>query len=366
MKQVSLLLVCVFTHAITHAQVKIGLTPGTSHPAAILELEAGNRGLLLPRLSQAEMLGVATDGLSRGLLIYNTDSDRLYLFDGGNWRPMQYGGVNSHWLLTGNSGSNAGNHFVGTTDSVDLVFRTNNLRRFTVKANGYAGLGTADPISALDIVNNGAGDGFDDINIRSFNNTGGPALLLARARGTGNSPVNLQTNDFLGILNFAGRVNGNTTGLSSIIANYTGDGTTVLSTMSFRTSGAQGMLLNDKGWLTIGNSTVSAQATADIQGSVRFRVAVPTNTSVYTVTSTDLMVYVSLGIGPSAIALPSTPDFDGHFIIIKNSGAASVSLSTGSGALICTGTACSTLGAGKVIGLVGKAFGNTTDWIQVF
>jgi hypothetical protein len=40
------------------------------------------------------------------------------------------------WTMTGNSGSNPSTQFIGTTDNVDLSFRTNNSEALRVKANG--------------------------------------------------------------------------------------------------------------------------------------------------------------------------------------------------------------------------------------
>ncbi len=362
-----LILICS-TCTLVMAQVKISALPGTPHPAALLDLESNNGGLLLPRLTTGEMGNVSTNAQSKGLLIFNTDSNSLFVFDGLNWRPVQYVSPVSQWLLGGNSNINAANQFIGTIDSVDLNFRTNNRLRFTVKANGLTGIGTGDPISALDIVAFNKSDAADDINIRTYSNAAGPALLLYRARTAGSVPANLQNGDFLGILNFGGEVNGNNTGLSSIIANYTGNGTTTLSSLSLRTSGNQGMFLNDKGWLTIGNNSQSAGATADIQGSLRYKFSTPTGNTLYTLTNTDLMVIVTEGVGPNTIALPASGDFDGHFIIIKNNKLTAVSISAGTSVLTCNGggTGCSSLGAQRVIGLVGQFNGNTMNWIQIF
>ncbi|MCX8532730.1 hypothetical protein OEA66_10235 [Chryseobacterium sp. KC 927] len=42
----------------------------------------------------------------------------------------------SSWSLTGNSGTNPQNNFIGTTDANNLVFKTNNVIRFQVTGNG--------------------------------------------------------------------------------------------------------------------------------------------------------------------------------------------------------------------------------------
>ncbi|MHB8392205.1 MAG: hypothetical protein ACYDBH_21950, partial [Acidobacteriaceae bacterium] len=44
-----------------------------------------------------------------------------YYYTGTAWVPIMGAG----WLLTGNSGTTPGTNFFGTTDSVDLVAKTN-------------------------------------------------------------------------------------------------------------------------------------------------------------------------------------------------------------------------------------------------
>ncbi|NMR35633.1 hypothetical protein HIO71_15755 [Chryseobacterium aquaticum] len=44
--------------------------------------------------------------------------------------------LNAQWSLTGNSGTNPNNNFLGTTDNQDLVFRTNNQERLKMKNDG--------------------------------------------------------------------------------------------------------------------------------------------------------------------------------------------------------------------------------------
>lgn len=45
------------------------------------------------------------------------------------------------WNLSGNSGTNGSNNFVGTTDNQDLVFKTNNTERIRINSNGNIGVG---------------------------------------------------------------------------------------------------------------------------------------------------------------------------------------------------------------------------------
>ncbi|MCC6384278.1 MAG: tail fiber domain-containing protein [Bacteroidia bacterium] len=56
------------------------------------------------------------------------------------------------WLTSGNAGLNNGINFLGTTDNVDLRFRTNNLERVTIKANGRIGIWTNNPSTWLHVI----------------------------------------------------------------------------------------------------------------------------------------------------------------------------------------------------------------------
>jgi hypothetical protein len=63
----------------------------------------------------------------------------------------------SDWALLGNGGTNAGTHFVGTTDNVDLVVRTNNTEGMRITNAQRVGIGTTTPVVKVE-VNSGASD----------------------------------------------------------------------------------------------------------------------------------------------------------------------------------------------------------------
>jgi hypothetical protein len=48
----------------------------------------------------------------------------------------------NRWSIQGNSGTNADSNFVGTLDNKPLHFRTNNIQRMSILANGAIGIGT--------------------------------------------------------------------------------------------------------------------------------------------------------------------------------------------------------------------------------
>ena len=57
----------------------------------------------------------------------------------------------SAWTILGNSGTNAAINFVGTTDNVDFVVRTNNIEKARFLTNGNIGINTIAPTQKLDV-----------------------------------------------------------------------------------------------------------------------------------------------------------------------------------------------------------------------
>ena len=62
------------------------------------------------------------------------------------------------WLLTGNTGTNPSTNFIGTTDNIDWVMKTNNIERARIKSSGRFGVNTSSPMSKLALVDRFSGD----------------------------------------------------------------------------------------------------------------------------------------------------------------------------------------------------------------
>lgn len=135
----------VLSSAITLGQnVGINSTGATPNASAGLDIDFTNRGVLIPRVAlTATNSAVPITTPATSLLVYNTAtagagttavSPGYYYWDGAAWVRFSMDG--NDWRILGNAGTNATNHFIGTTDLVDFVGRTNNVERFRVSRNG--------------------------------------------------------------------------------------------------------------------------------------------------------------------------------------------------------------------------------------
>lgn len=112
-----------------HAQ-NVGIGTNTPNASAILDITSNNKGLLIPRITQAQVNAISNP--STGLLIFQTDGTAGFYYNSGtpaapSWTIIASGN-NGGWGLSGNSGTNAANNFIGTTDEQSLIFKVNNFK----------------------------------------------------------------------------------------------------------------------------------------------------------------------------------------------------------------------------------------------
>ncbi len=173
----------------------VGINTLTPDPSAGLDINFNNKGLLIPRVALQSNTDVNTiPSPATALLVYNTNplmtngDVGFYFWNGTQWQtavglagPQGVPGItgpqgptgatgpqgptgvgytltgaqfnpngtltlitdqgnvsstNGVWLTNGNVGTNSGVNFAGTTDNNSLVFRTNNINRMSIQANG--------------------------------------------------------------------------------------------------------------------------------------------------------------------------------------------------------------------------------------
>jgi hypothetical protein len=88
------------------------------------------------------------------------------------------------WGLTGNAGTTAGTNFLGTTDSKDLVIKTNGTERVRVNTSGNVGIGSSSPSQKIDVSGNMKFSG-----ALMPNGDAGTSGYVLISQGSGNPPV---------------------------------------------------------------------------------------------------------------------------------------------------------------------------------
>lgn len=98
--------------------------------------------------------------------------------------PFAAGGT-GFWSVTGNSGTVASTNFIGTTDNVDLRFRTNNTDKVTITTGGNLGINSTGPTRKLVI---------NDANTTGYTSTGAVSMpdgLFQSINNTANTNTTL-------------------------------------------------------------------------------------------------------------------------------------------------------------------------------
>ncbi|QIG89340.1 hypothetical protein G6R40_06435 [Chryseobacterium sp. POL2] len=125
---------------------KIGTNPTTKNAGAVLEVEATDKGVLLPRVALTGTTDTTTvpnrvnaltvfntatvtgaNAVTPGYYYWNTTSNR--------WVAVTTEASND-WKLGGNAGTNPATHFIGTTDNQPLVFKVNNKEHLRITPTG--------------------------------------------------------------------------------------------------------------------------------------------------------------------------------------------------------------------------------------
>ena len=217
------LCICLLvTIEITNGQVAINTSGTAPNGSAMLDVSSTNKGILIPTLALSNIIAAApVSSPATGLLIWNSNAAAtggtgigFYYWDGLVWQSILTN--TKGWKLTGNSGTNPGTHFIGTTDNQPLILRANNLIAGKVDDNLHnvflgikAGLNTS-PSPALDAMyNTFVGD-----SAGLSNTTGGFNSFFGKEAGFANTTA--IANSFYGYQ--AGR--GNTTGQPNSFFGY--------------------------------------------------------------------------------------------------------------------------------------------------
>ncbi|MEY8019621.1 hypothetical protein AB8P51_02220, partial [Muriicola sp. SD30] len=116
-----LLLAVLLLGQFATAQVKIGENPNQINSASIIELESSTKAFVLTRVTTAQMQSIKP---LRGALVYNTEDDCVFYYDGGQWIDLCNGSANkgTFTFVDNNNGTFTINYSDGTSfTSTDLT-----------------------------------------------------------------------------------------------------------------------------------------------------------------------------------------------------------------------------------------------------
>ena len=119
MKKFSLLFLSTIIYCTGFTQ-NVGVGTNTPNASAKLDVTSTSSGILIPRMTSAQRTTIATP--AQGLLVYDTNTNSFWFYNASTWTNL----VSSGWALTGNSGTDPSNNFIGTTDDQPLIFKVNN------------------------------------------------------------------------------------------------------------------------------------------------------------------------------------------------------------------------------------------------
>jgi hypothetical protein len=127
-------IVCILVMT-NYLQAQVGIGTTSPDPSSALDVTSTNSGVLIPRVALLSNADVATiPAPATSLLVYNTGfaPNGYYYWTGAIWAQLAVAAASTDWSLLGNSGTSAGTNYLGTTDAVDIRFKTGSADRWNI------------------------------------------------------------------------------------------------------------------------------------------------------------------------------------------------------------------------------------------
>jgi hypothetical protein len=117
----------------------------------------------------------------QGLVPLSGGGTSNFLRADGTWTIPS---TTNQWSITGNTGTNSGINFLGTTDNVSMRFKSNGVQNMVLDSLGNVGIGNPAPVEKLDVTGNVKFSG-----ALMPNNLPGTAGSFLTSNGAGTSPT---------------------------------------------------------------------------------------------------------------------------------------------------------------------------------
>jgi hypothetical protein len=114
MKQILFFLLLAVIGQSINAQNNVGIGTTSPSPSAQLDVSSTSKGLLIPRMTSAQRIAIATP--ANGLMVYETTTNSFWFYNSSVWNQIGTGGA-SPWTISGANiyNSNTGNVGIGTS-----------------------------------------------------------------------------------------------------------------------------------------------------------------------------------------------------------------------------------------------------------
>ncbi len=151
-----LLLILLSTFSLEAQNIGINGNGAPPDNSALLDINANNKGLLVPRVALTGTGdNVTVTAPANSLLVYNTATASdvtpgYYYRSGAIWVRLLAGG--DAWTTSGNTGTNPTANFIGTADNTELSIRVNSLDAIRIQQDLDIGMGTTTPSGKLHVV----------------------------------------------------------------------------------------------------------------------------------------------------------------------------------------------------------------------
>lgn len=132
----------------------IYVDPGHTNTGASTLVVTGATGVLY----SAKGITLNGSDIASGDMIAGQIYPLKYSTVTSKWELGKPNAASPSWGLTGNSGTTAGTNFVGTSDGIDFVTKTNGTERMRVLSTGEVGIGTSSPNARLEVKGSGTGN----------------------------------------------------------------------------------------------------------------------------------------------------------------------------------------------------------------
>jgi hypothetical protein len=144
MKVIILFVFCLFMANFAYAQgVSISTDASTADNSAMLDVKSTSKGLLIPRMTQAQRTAIASP--ATGLLVFDTDSEQFYFYTSGVWTAIPKTESALHYIGTSYLGQTSGVGSVGTTEgtsnNLHNVYIGNHVGNANTSASENVGIG---------------------------------------------------------------------------------------------------------------------------------------------------------------------------------------------------------------------------------